>query len=219
MSAWSDSGMSRCDRSPTGRYDPSSAARRPSWSSIRTVSTAYSGTPSARSRMSRPAASGRPGTRPSRPSDMTSSLQRLERERDGVASPRSPVRAAFEQLGPRQRHDQDRMRAAPLEHVVDEVEEARIGPLEVLEDEDRHAQVRDALEERAPGREQLLALAGAAFLEAEQLEEPRLDPAPLLRRRGRTPRRSPRSARASSRRRPTRRGRRASGPSRRAPRT
>ena len=107
--------------------------------------------------------------------------ERLEREGDRVAASGAPVRPPLEQVRPRQRHDEDRMGAAPLEHVVDEVEEARIGPLEVLEEQDRQAQVRDALEERPPRGEQLLALAGTALLDAEQLEEARLDPAPLLR--------------------------------------
>ena len=73
------------------------------------------------------------------------------------------------------------MGATPLEHVVDEVEQARIGPLEVLEEEDRQAEVRDALEERPPRREQLLALADSTLFDPEQLKEARLDPASLLR--------------------------------------
>ena len=107
--------------------------------------------------------------------------ERLEREGDRVAASGSPVRPPIEQVRARERHDEDRMGTAPLEHVVDEVEKARIGPLEVLEEEDRQALVGDALEERPPRREQLLALAGAALLDAEQLEKTRLDPASLLR--------------------------------------
>ena len=42
--------------------------------------------------------------------------------------------------------------------VLDEVEQARIGPLQVLEQEDRGRPVGDPLEERAPGGEELLAI-------------------------------------------------------------
>ena len=40
---------------------------------------------------------------------------------------------------------------------LDEVEQPGVGPLKVLEDEHHRARVGDPLEERAPGREQLLA--------------------------------------------------------------
>ena len=73
------------------------------------------------------------------------------------------------------------MRPAPLEDVVDEVEQARVRPLEVLEEQNGHAAIGDPLEEGSPCREQLLALAGASLLHAEQLKQAGLDPAPLLR--------------------------------------
>jgi hypothetical protein len=65
--------------------------------------------------------------------------------------------------------------------VVDEVEQAVIGPLEVLEDEDDDASLGDPLEEDAPRREERLAVRPIALatLHSEQLKQARLEPAPL----------------------------------------
>ena len=66
--------------------------------------------------------------------------------------------------------------------MVDEVEHAVIGPLEVLEDQDHHAVLGDAFEVHAPGREQRVAvrtLIGLRCVEAKKLEQARLDPAAL----------------------------------------
>ena len=54
-----------------------------------------------------------------------------------------------------------------------------VGPLEVLEHEDDGRLLGDALEERPPRGEQLVAVADRALVEAQQLQEARLDPAPL----------------------------------------
>ena len=85
-----------------------------------------------------------------------------------VAAVGAPVRTPVEQLGPGQREDQDRQAARPVEEVVDEVEQAGIGPLEVLEHEHDRAALGDALEEDPPGREQRLAPAGRRLIDAEQ---------------------------------------------------
>ncbi len=74
MRAWSDSGTASLVRSPTGRYVPSVGWRRPSLSSMRIVSTAYSGIPSARATITLAAPSGRPGTRPARSSSISASV-------------------------------------------------------------------------------------------------------------------------------------------------
>ena len=66
MSERSVSGTARSPSSPTGRYAPLTRSSRPSAASARTVSTAYSGIPSARPRIASTAGPGRPGTRPSR---------------------------------------------------------------------------------------------------------------------------------------------------------
>ena len=67
----------------------------------------------------------------------------------------------------------------PFQQVVDEIEEAGVGPLQILEDEDGGAAVGDALEERPPGGEQLLALSGRCLVEAEEGRQARLHPAPV----------------------------------------
>ncbi len=86
-----------------------------------------------------------------------------------------PLRPSLEELGAGQRHDVDRPTPAPLEQVVDEVEQSRIGVMEVLEDHRHSAVLGDPLEERAPGAEQLLG--HDVRLEPEQREQRRLDPA------------------------------------------
>ena len=89
----------------------------------------------------------------------------------------TPVRSSFEQLGSGQGHDEDRDGSAPLLHVVDEVEEARVGEVQVLEDHDDRTARREPLEERAPGTEELLG--PDPRFEAQQREEGGLDPGSL----------------------------------------
>ena len=76
---------------------------------------------------------------------------------------------------------EERMAARPLEQVLEEVEQARVGPLHVLEDEDRRRLLGQPLEEDPPGREEVLLVAGGPSSRPEQVGEARLDPAPLLR--------------------------------------
>ena len=104
------------------------------------------------------------------------SRERLERERRRVA--RAACQAG--KLGPRQREDEDRMAARPVEQVVDEVDQAGLGPLEVLEDEHARAGVGEPFEEQAPGREELLPVGLDAVAQAEQVGEPRLEPRALV---------------------------------------
>ena len=66
-----------------------------------------------------------------------------------------------------------------VERSIDEVEERRVGPLEVLEDEDRRRPLRDALEEAPPGREELVPVERSVRARCEEGGEARLDPAPL----------------------------------------
>ena len=106
--------------------------------------------------------------------------ERLEVHRGEAALAGSPVRAFVGELGSRHRDDQDRMALRPLEHRLDEVEQPRVGPLEVLEDHHDGALLRDPLEERAPRGEQLLAVAVGSGVEPEQVREPRLDPSSLV---------------------------------------
>ena len=71
--------------------------------------------------------------------------ERLESEPgEAPARRRAEPGAALEELGPRESQDEDRLRARPLDEVLDEVEEAGVGPLEVLEYEHRRRLVRQA---------------------------------------------------------------------------
>ena len=73
------------------------------------------------------------------------------------------------------------MTPRPLEQVLEEVEQAGIRPLHILEDEDRRRLLRESLEEDAPGREQVLLVPGRSLLETEQVGEAGLDPPQFLR--------------------------------------
>ena len=106
--------------------------------------------------------------------------QRLEREADQVARLLAPVRPTVEQLGTGQGHDDERDVLRPLQELLDEVEEPRIGPLEVLEQHDRRGSLGDPLEEDAPGGEQDVAAAGRGRFESEEGEQGRLDPVAVV---------------------------------------
>ncbi len=73
------------------------------------------------------------------------------------------------------------MVARPVEQVLDEVEQAGVRPLHILERQDDRRRVRQPLEEQPPGGEQILPVAGRRVLEPEQVGQARLDEGPLLR--------------------------------------
>ena len=81
-------------------------------------------------------------------------------------------------FGPGHGDHQDRHVAAPIEQVVDEVEQAAVGGMEVLEHQDRGARGGDPLEEGAPGREELVATA-RHLADSQQGQQGGLDPAPV----------------------------------------
>jgi hypothetical protein len=106
--------------------------------------------------------------------------QRLERERRRVAR-RRPVWMAVVHVGPRERDNEQLVVARPLEQVLDELEQRRVGPLHVLEHEHDGMLLRQPLEEEAPRAEEVFLLAHLpVLLETEQVCEARLDPLPLL---------------------------------------
>ena len=74
----------------------------------------------------------------------------------------------------------DRPVARPLEQVSDELDQRGVGPLEILEEEGDGALLGHPLEEDAPSAEQLLLCPSRAFLEPEQVKDPRLDEATLF---------------------------------------
>ena len=83
------------------------------------------------------------------------------------------------ELRPREAEHEDRLRPRPLDEVLDEVEEAGIGPLEILEDQNRGLIVGETLEEETPGREEVVPLEGRIG-ESEQVREPGFDPLAIV---------------------------------------
>ena len=163
---------------PVGRRRRGRAGHRRR--AIRTVSTAYSGMPSARARI---ALDGVLGQARHEAVEQLAHRRRRSAARGPAGSgcaAGAPVGPTFEELRPGEGDDQDRGGPRPLEEVVDEVEQAGVGPLEVLEQEHGRAPLGDPLEEDPPGREQDVAAAGRRRLQPEQGQEGRLDPAPVV---------------------------------------
>ena len=67
-----------------------------------------------------------------------------------------PAGTQLEQVGARERQHEHRRAAAPADEVLDEVEQRRLGPVQVLEDEHEGTRPRDRLEELSHGPEDLL---------------------------------------------------------------
>ena len=101
--------------------------------------------------------------------------ERVQVERGEVALARAPARPLLEQLRAGERDDIDGNVPAPLHEVVDEVEQARVGEVRVLEDHDHRGGRREALEEGPPGSEQLLR--ADPGVDAQEGQQGRLDPA------------------------------------------
>ena len=201
-SARNDGGMA----SRSAELDPTAVA--PS-RTIRTSSMAYSGIPSDRATTASTISSSSSGARPASSSRISAGSSGLEVEGGRVPPGGAHRGPTLDELGPGEGDDQDRLVARPLEDRIDEVEQAVVRPLEVLEDEGDRAERGDALEEAAPCAELLVAVAAGCALEAEQHAQVRLDPAPILgieRRTCRGPPRawSPRPSAASDSRMPAR---------------
>ena len=73
--------------------------------------------------------------------------QRLEGDRRSVPLASSPRRPEVEQIGARHRDEQDRRVARPLGDVLDEIEQRRLGPVQIVEDHDQGLLVRKRLEQ------------------------------------------------------------------------
>ena len=99
------------------------------------------------------ARSGRPAARAPCPrAAATSPLAAADRGESDV-NPRLPVPqpgAAIGHLRARQRDHEDRRVARPLEQILDEIEQAAVRPLQVLEDQDREVLGGEPLEEEPP---------------------------------------------------------------------
>jgi len=93
--------------------------------------------------------------------------ERLQVERAEAALPGAPGRPPLEQLRPRQCDHEDRRASRPVEQVLDEVEQARVRPLHVLESQHSRIALGQALEEQPPGGEQVLLVAGMVLGQPE----------------------------------------------------
>ena len=131
--------------------------------------------------------------------------QRLEEDRREVPRAAPQAGPALRELGPGQRHHEQRAIARPLDEVLDEVQQRAVGPVDVLEHHHGRSLVGDPLEEDPAGREQVLLVAGAALPPAPGGGRGAAARSDARRRPARAPRRKP-GAWAAPRRTPRPRG-------------
>src|SRR5262249_26864964 len=81
----------------------------------------------------------------------------------------TPARALVEQLRSGDAHEQDRKIAREFGDVFDQVEERRLGPVDVIYDDDERPCSRECLEQSAHGPQALLALASSRAAEPERV--------------------------------------------------
>ena len=170
MRAVSPGGISSSPSEPTRCSEPSSSrSSSPLSSSPRTVSIAYSGIPSARSTMR---ARG-PGQAEDEPvQDLADDCVRQWVERQGRDRPAGESESfVIDALRTRQHEEKQRVVARPLEQVIQELEQAGVGPLQVLDEHHNRAVLGQPLEEQAPSREQLFSRQHLWRQKTEQLAE------------------------------------------------
>jgi len=110
--------------------------------------------------------------------------KRGEPKRRGVHLPATPARTALEQLRPRAANDEQRDSAQPVDELVDEVEQALVGPVEVLENEHERPLLRQRLQKPPPCCERLTAAVAAEHglaLQTDERAQVRLHPAGIAR--------------------------------------
>src|SRR5207247_10333120 len=73
--------------------------------------------------------------------------ERLEQDRARVELASGPAGPLVEQLGPRKAEQEHRRVAAQVDDVLDQVEQRRLGPVDVLEDGDERALPGERLEQ------------------------------------------------------------------------
>ena len=117
------------------------------------------------------------------PGDQASRLlvgQRGQRQRERVRLAPTPVRASHEELRPRGTENEQRHAGRPLDETVDEIEEAVVRPVQILEHEHRRPLLAHRLEEATPGGERLAAaLAAPTGVRPEAHEWPQVTDDPF----------------------------------------
>jgi hypothetical protein len=88
------------------------------------------------------------------------SVERLEQDRGRVELATTPSRTSVEKLRARQADEQNRRVTREVGDVLDEIEQTRLCPVQVVEDEHERALVRESLEEAADGPERLVGRCG-----------------------------------------------------------
>ena len=73
--------------------------------------------------------------------------ERLERERRRIELASTPIGSHLEKLGAGEAEEEDRRVPRPIGDMVDEIEERRLGPMEILEDDDQWTLARERLEQ------------------------------------------------------------------------
>ncbi len=107
--------------------------------------------------------------------------ERLEPDRREGPQRGAPRRPAVQELGPRERDDQQLMLTCPAAEMLQEVQQPGIGPVQVLEYEDGRRLLGEVLEEAPPRAEELLSLEAGRIGRVEQDVEARLDPFAFVR--------------------------------------
>jgi hypothetical protein len=107
-------------------------------------------------------------------------LQGPEVQGGEVALARAPGRAPLEELRAGEGDDEDRPATSAGEERLDEVEEPRIGPVEVLEDDDRRRPVGEPLEDPPPSGVKLVRVPAGHRPEPEQPGESGPNPLALV---------------------------------------
>ena len=161
------------DRSCVAVHRPSRRSSAPSSTSIRSVCSTNSGLPSAIS-VIRTRASGSSSSPPSRPwIEPVGLARRQRRQRDElrVRLRRHPLRPDVEELGAREAEQEHRRAAEPVGEVLEQVEERRLAPLDVVEHGHERALRAEVLEQLADPPEGLLD-GGAPGVDAEERHEP-----------------------------------------------
>ncbi len=97
--------------------------------------------------------------------------ERLEREREVIATSAAPVRPSVEQLRTGEDDHEDRRIGPGLHDVLDEIEQAVRRPMEILEDDHQRSAPRGQLDRIAPRREQGCTIGDLAFAGADSSGE------------------------------------------------